>query len=482
MDKQPNILLIMSDQHSPHLLGCAGDSVVRTPTLDGLAERGVRFTSTYCANPLCVPSRMTFLTSRHCSDIRVWTNRCKLASDIPTFAHYLVNAGYETILCGRMHFVGPDQRHGFERRILGDVDPKLEHIPLLTTGQTAGGVKIAGPGRTAYIRYDEEVTRICCEFLESWDTHPGDRPFFMTVGYVLPHCPYIAPKRLFDEYLQTVDVPQIPADYHDTLHHFMRLWREHRCVDELTEEQVRTARAAYYGLVTLMDELIGNILSVLAKTHFSDDTVVIYTSDHGEMAGEHRMWWKSSFYEGSVGVPLIFSWPGCFAENRTVAAVTSLLDVGPTLVELAGSEAMSQVRGHSLMRFLTGDGIVPDWPDTAFAELDGLLGGIPGRMIRRGPWKLNYYHGYERPQLFHLGSDPGEWHDLGDDASHAAVRDELLTTVQKGWSGEEILRILHAAQTDRKVLTEYRRRACMSTGDPPDRWTAPDRCNLFPEL
>lgn len=112
MATQPNILLIMSDQHSPHMLGCAGDEVVRAPTLDRLAERGVRFTNTYCANPLCVPSRMAFLTSHHSSDIRVWTNNCRLQSDIPTFVHHLVNAGYETVLCGRMHFNSPDQRHG----------------------------------------------------------------------------------------------------------------------------------------------------------------------------------------------------------------------------------------------------------------------------------------------------------------------------------------------------------------------------------
>ena len=140
MADTPNILLIMSDQHSPRFLGCAEDEVVRTPTLDRLAEGGVRFANNHCANPLCVPSRMTFLTSRHSSDIRVWTNRCRLQSDIPTFVHHLVNAGYETTLCGRMHFNGPDQRHGFERRIIGDISPQLGHIPSYTAGQTAAGV------------------------------------------------------------------------------------------------------------------------------------------------------------------------------------------------------------------------------------------------------------------------------------------------------------------------------------------------------
>jgi len=481
MPERPNILLIMSDQHNPHFLGCAGDEIVRTPTLDGLARRGVQFTNAYCGNPLCVPSRMTFLTSRHGSDIRVWTNGCRLQSEIPTFMHHLVNAGYENILCGRMHFTGPDQRHGFERRIIGDVHAKLEHIPLFTTGQTAKGVRIAGPGHTAYGCYDEEVTRVCCQFLDSWDRCPGERPFFMTVGYVLPHCPYIAPKRLFDEYYDKVHVPRLPDGYHDSLHPFMQLWRKHRSVDELTDEQVRVARAAYYGLVTLMDELIGNIVSTLAKTHFGENTLIIYTSDHGEMAGEHGMWWKSSFYEGSVAVPLIFSWPGHLAEGRDIASVTSLLDIGPTLVELAGGAPMAGVSGQSLNGFLTGSGDVPNWHDTAFSELGGLQNDAPGRMIRRGPWKLNYYHGYDRPQLFNLESDPEEWNDLGDDKSYASIRDELLAEVHKGWSGELILRALETIQPDRQVLSEFRKNARSSDDDPPDRWTAPDGCNVFPE-
>jgi len=481
MPKQPNILLIMSDQHNPHILGWAGDEIVRTPTLDRLAQRGVRFTNTYCANPLCVPSRMTFLTSRYSSDIRVWTNSCRLQSDITTFVHHLVNAGYETVLCGRMHFNGPDQRHGFERRIIGDVHPKLEHIPRSTTGQTADGVKVAGPGRTAYTRYDEEVTQVCCKFLEAWDENPGDRPFFMTVGYVLPHCPFIAPKRLFDEYFEKIDLPQLPEGYHDSLHPFMQSWREHRKVDELTAEQVRIARAAYYGLVTFMDELIGEILSTLASTRFGEDTLIIYTSDHGEMAGEHRMWWKSSFYEGSVGVPLIFSWPGQLAEDREINRVSSLLDIGPTLVDFAGGEAISQSRGRSLKGFLTGDGEISNWSDTAFAELGGLGGDAPGRMIRRGPWKLNFYHGHERPQLFNLESDAGEWHDLANDAAYATIQEELLAEVKASWSGEDVLRTLETAQKDRQILEAFRKNTRNSAGDPPDRWTAPDGCNIFPE-
>ena len=484
--ERPNILLIMSDQHSPRLLGCAGDSIVRTPSLDRLAEQGVRFENHHCANPLCVPSRMTFLTSRHSSDIGVWTNQCRLESTIPTFVHYLGNADYETVLCGRMHFTGPDQRHGFERRILGDVHAKLEHIPMFTTGQSADGVKIAGPGRTAYTRYDQEVTHVCRQFLETRDKSPGDRPFFMTVGFVLPHCPFIAPKQLFEEYLEQVDLPQLPADYHQSLHPFMKIWRAIRKVDELADEEVRIARAAYYGLVTLMDQLIGQILDTLVQTRFGENTLVIYTSDHGEMAGEHRMWWKSSFYQSSVGVPLIFSWPGRLAEGLTIHQVTSLLDVGPTLVEMADGSPMQNVSGQSLCRLLNGYDHINDWPDTAFAELGGLTGNDPGRMIRRGLWKLNYYHGYDRPQLFNLEEDPHEWHDLGGDSDYSEIRHELLAEVLKDWSGEAVLRRTETATHDRQILEMFHQKTQHSRRSPaddlPDRWTAPDGCNIFPEI
>lgn len=482
MARRPNILLIVSDQHSPHVLGCAGDPVVRTPALDQLAARGVRFTDTSCASPLCVPSRMTFLTSRTCSDIEVWTNACRLRSDIATFVHHVVKAGYESVLCGRMHFVGPDQRHGYERRIIGDVHAHLEHISRATCGQTAEGITgWSGPGRTAYECYDEAVTQTAAQFLRERSGQPGERPFFLTVGYVLPHCPYIAPKRLYDEYHDAVDVPEVTPEYLAGLHPALQQWHQHRATQSIPAADRRAARAAYYGLVTRTDELVGDVLGALAETSFADDTIVIYLSDHGEMAGEHGMWWKSSFYQGSVGVPMIWSWPGHFAEGRTVDQVTSLLDVGPTLVDLADGEPMPCVAGRSLTGFLTGDGDVPDWPDVAFAENYARQDEPVARMVRRGPWKLNCYDGHDLPQLFNLADDPAELHDLGADPAHAAVRDELLELVHQGWSAERVESAVGRLYADRPVLSAWSQQVQRATLDPPDRWTAPDGCNVFPE-
>ncbi len=480
MSDRPNILLLLSDQHSPHLLGCAGEPIVRTPHLDRLAAEGVRFSDVSCGNPLCVPSRMSFLTSRDCSAIGVWTNGCQLGSQHPTFVHHLVNAGYDSTLCGRMHFVGQDQRHGYERRIIGDVHAFYKKVPPSTCGQMAAGVRPAGPGITSYKCYDDAVTENAKRFLENWDESPGERPFFMTVGWVLPHCPYICPKPLFDEYYPQVEPPALPPGYHDRLHPFLKQWRQTREVDTLTDEEVRVARAAYYGLVTYTDQMVGDILATLARTRYADNTVVIYTSDHGEMAGEHRMWWKSSFFQGSVGVPAIWHWPGRFAAGQTVDAVTSLLDIGPTLVDIAGGDPMPRVRGRSLASFLNGQGAPDGWQDVVYSEYGGLQGDAPGRMVRQGPWKLNHYHGHDRPELYHLGKDPGEWHDLGADPAYAEIRGELEQMVLDGWSGEAVLRASRQIDSDLPVLRQYNQTARRSRTDPPDRWTAPEDCEEWP--
>lgn len=481
MPAQPNIVLLLSDQHAPSALGCAGHPFVRTPHLDALAARGVRFADTSCGNPLCVPSRMTFLTARHSSDIAVWTNACQLPSNLATFVHHLTIAGYETILCGRMHFDGLDQRHGYERRILGDVHAHLEHIPRATCGQHADGVRPAGPGRTAYQVYDDAVFATAREFLAGWDAAPGDRPFFLTVGGVLPHCPFICPKPLFDEYFPLTDVPALPPDYLATLHPYLRRWRECRAVDTLTEHEIRTARAAYYGLVTYLDQLIGNLLATLAATRYADNTIVIYASDHGEMAGHHRMWWKSSFYQESVGVPQIWSWPGHFGAGRVCERVTSLLDVGPTLVDLADGEAMPLVRGRSLRGFLE-EGDVPGWDDVAYSEYGGLQGDLPARMVRRGPWKLCHYHGHDQPQLFHLHDDPGEWHDLGTSAEHTALAAELQALVRDGWDGQHVADAVARVNADHRVRQQFAKAVRPAPERVPDRWTAPDGCNVWPEI
>lgn len=453
MNKRPNILLIMSDQHNPHILGCAGDPVIRTPNLDRLAANGKRFTSTYCAAPVCVPSRMAFMASRQCSEIAVWSNGHMLDSRIPTFADALAEQGYQTVLCGRMHFRGPDQWHGFEQRLFGDfyditwegggeepytVGPvggmlrggafgdlpdQLGVTQREFFGQNKGTVKAAAAGRTAMIAYDEQVTDHACAFLDNQE-YDDDRPLAMVVGLFLPHNPLVCPREQFDYYHDRVEVPKIDPDWAANLN--PGNYRNRDRYIGLSEAEQRRGRAAYYGLVEVMDEQIGRLLDSLAASPLADDTMVIYTSDHGDMAGEHGLWMKSTFYEGAACVPMIWSWPGQIAAGTVDTRVNSLIDIGPTLADYAGrTEPFAS--GRSLRPLLQDDQDV-DWPDTAICESSSR-----GCMIRHGRWKLSLYSGVDQPELFDLEADPNECHDLGGDPAYHDLCNRLLEQIRELW-------------------------------------------------
>jgi len=325
--------------------------------------------------------------------------------------------------------------------------------------------------------YDEAVTESACRFLAEWDRQSPAKPLLLVVGYVLPHCPYICPPELFRYYHQRVTVPQLPAGYLEKLHPADRADRQRRGYDEPTDEQVRVARAAYYGLVEYHDRLCGRVLEALRRTRFADHTIVIYTSDHGEMAGEHRRWAKSVFYEASVGVPMIWSWPGRFRTGATVRHVTSLLDIGPTLLEFAGAPPMKNVAGRSLRAFLTGSGEANRWPNDALAECCGAPAAYPSRMLREGPWKIIVHHGYEQPQLFHLEEDPQEWNDRRDDPACADIRQRLLRRVREGWDGERVANALK--QVKQRQQTALKKAQAYATPTP-DFWEMPPDANVFP--
>ena len=478
-DSRPNIVLIMSDQHNPHVLGCAGDPYVQTPNLDAIAARGARFTSMYCPYPLCVPSRMGFMAGRYPSEVDVWDNGSPLATNVPTFAHGLGAAGYEAVLCGRMHFVGADQFHGFERRIMGDVSGSMLSSEILgpgpyrTNGQTAYAVQVSGHGRAAYAAYDVEVTRRACEFIR--ERPEDERPYCLVVGLILPHNPLICDRDLFDHYMGVLgDAPETPESTRARLHPAMRKWRERRWVDDISPEEARRGRAAYYGLVTELDRNIGRVLEALDEKG-SDETLVLYTTDHGDMNGEHGIWWKSSFYEGSAGVPCLAAWPGVIPEGLRVDAVSNLVDLGPTVLDIVGGPSLPDANGRSLADFLRG-GAPERWPDETFCEYLGLLGDKPGCMIRSGPWKLNYHSEFQTYQLFNIEDDPGELDDLRDDPDLRELADGLLTRIHGRWSAERTLERVERKNRARLYIGECGH-APLPHGI--ERWTPPEDANAF---
>ena len=462
---RPNILVIMTDQHSKYFLGCYGNKIVRTPHLDQLASEGMRFQNTYCSAPLCVPSRMSFMTSRAPSRNRVWNNQGILSPGVPTWAHVLAAEGYETSLVGRMHFTGPDQRHGFTSRPIGEYSAKHPGSPYKSShpeariyyhggsGQSRSCVELAGRGRTSYQHFDEVITEAACEYLRTRASSSG-KPFAASVGLLLPHCPFIAPKPLYDYYYDRVDLPLTGGEEPPTIQRFRRL---RGILEPLPVERIRVARAAYYGMCEHMDMLVGKILACLEETGLARNTLVIYCTDHGEMAGDHNCWWKSNYYEGSVGVPMIARLPGTVPAGSISDAVCNLMDLGPTMAEIADGE-MPDVDGRSLWSTLQGNHPT-DWRDETFSEFCDRVGDLylPSRMIRSGRWKLWVYPDKERlpPALFDLQNDPLEQNDLGQTAAFDDVREQLTAKVLANWNPQEVQREGRQAVTDWGTLSRW---------------------------
>ena len=424
--RRPNILVIMSDEHDPAVMGCSGHPQVQTPNLDRLAGEGTLFDSAYCNSPICVPSRMAFFTGNYCHRIGVWDLGSALPAEIPTFGHYFTAAGYETVLCGRTHMPGGDRLHGFGTRLYDDMDAwRSRGVPRRTPEARRGSnshVTECGPGHGAWYDYDTTVADLSVRFLEGKAAHPSERPWLLYSGLMYPHFPLTCPPRYYRRYDPAAVIPaDLRGETLESQHAAIRQLRYFFHNDEIVPEPVqRRALASYYGLVTLVDDLVGSMLKVIDNSPLRENTVVLYVSDHGEMAGQHGIWQKQCFYEASVRVPMILRTPRGAAGQRSDANV-SLVDVLPTLLDLAGLQIPSGLPGTSLARLRSGTGAAER---AVFSEYhaQGMLEG--GFMVRRGNYKYNYYVGHE-PQLFDLREDPGEFTDLAADPRHAPVRADL---------------------------------------------------------
>lgn len=458
--EKPNILILMADQLAPAWLPFHGPSPVKAPIMSQLAAEGVVFDSAYCNSPLCAPSRFSFLSGQLPSRIGAYDNACEFAADQPTVAHYLRYQGYRTILSGKMHFVGPDQLHGFEERLTTDIYPAdFGWTPDWTDFQTRpswyhsmDSVLSAGTCiRTNQLDFDEEVTFATRRKLFEMARGKDDRPFFMIASLTHPHDPFAIPRRYYDLY-DDAEIPMprisIPAAERDP--HSQRLRHVFGAdLDQVTEAQIRAARRAYFGAISFVDEQFGSILSALDETGMAGDTIVIVLADHGEMLGERDLWYKMTFFEGGARVPLIVHAPSRFQPKR-VAANVSLVDVLPTLVELGGGvpEPMTNpLDGHSLVPHLTGDG----GHDEVIAEYLAESAIAPIVMIRRGA--LKYVHSPADPdQLYDLSADPDELTNLATDPALAATLAAFRAEVADRWNLPEIQREVIASQRRRRLI------------------------------
>ena len=451
----PNILVIMSDEHAPQFSGFGGHPIVKTPHLDALAERGVHFRNAYCNSPLCVPSRMSFMTGRYPHHNGAYDNATALSSDAVTWAHLLRAAGYDAALSGKQHFVGPDQLHGFQAQLAFDLHASNHHgVFDWSKGTPAAerpwpGVAQAGPGSTREIEVDDQVEAAALAYIK--DPARKQRPWVLDVGFIAPHFPLVVPQRYWDMYPpEEMDLPVLPPGHAESQHPvFQRMRGMFGSLQLFPEEQVRRARAAYYGLITYLDDKVGRLVAALEETGQLEHTLIIYTSDHGEMNGEHGMWRKSNFYEQSVRVPLIMSGTGLVPQGRVVEQAVSLVDVVATMVEAAGAEPITPLDGHSLLPLARGEDT--RGPDVVFSEY--LAHGVarPVAMLRRGRYKLIYSLD-DPPILFDLQTDSGEFHDLGADPAHAATREELRAALLEHWNPVALEQRIRQEQKERILI------------------------------
>jgi choline-sulfatase len=431
MTEKPNILILFSDQHNRKLSGCYGNGLIRTPNIDRLASGGMTFTDAYCPAPLCVPSRMSFMTGCQPSTLKIRTNYGILPSEVPCWTHYLGLAGYEPRLIGRMHFVGPDQHHGFFREI-GELAQPVNSWTIRNEGnrQNRNSVKVGGKGLSPYLWYDRQIAEYTCEFLRN-RAENASRPFAAVAGFLAPHNPYIAPPELFDYYYERIDIP----DDEMTAPQSIDIYKQnHGFKPAFKKEQIHRTRAAYFGLCEAFDQVVGTILECLDETGLNKNTIVVYMSDHGDMAGEKGCWTKSCYYEGSAGVPLIIRAPGITKPGARCSNIVNLYDLAPTFCNLAGAESMRHIDGHSLLNLMKGDS--SGWKDETFSELFNIAGNIVSRMVRSKEWKLwqDETSGVP-PALFNLNDDD-ELNDLGKNPQYAAIRERLLTRLHKDWSAK----------------------------------------------
>jgi len=463
----PNILIIMADQLNPAFLPAYGHKIVKAPNIDALAREGVTFANAYCNSPLCSPSRAVFMTGQLPSRTGVYDNASEFRADIPTFAHYLRTAGYRTILSGKMHFCGPDQMHGFERRLTTDIypadygwTPDWEHPSERPDwyhnmrSVTQAGLCV----RTNQLDFDDEVVFEAERAIYDEARTADKRPFLLVASLTHPHDPFAIPEKYWNLYRDAdIDMPDPAPAPRDP--HTLRL--RHVCAmdsEPITEQNVRDARHAYYGAISYVDENVGRLTAALKATGLDGNTIVIFASDHGEMLGERGLWYKMNYFEGGARVPLIISAPGRFAK-RTVDAAVSLADVAPTLVDLSGGHASAldqTLDGRTLLPHLeSGAG-----HDEAIGEYCAEGAIAPMVMIRRGRWK--YAHSAPDPDmLFDLHADKGERRNLAAEPAHADTVAAFRDEVARRWDLAKLDADVRASQARRRLVN-----AALSRGEP----------------
>lgn len=458
----PNIVLLMSDQHRADIIGCAGDPVVKTPNIDRLAREGVRFDRVYCSGPLCMPSRASVVTERYVRDHGVFENNSEVPEGMPTFLDRLREAGYHTAEIGKMHLWAHGIRHAPHTR---DMAWRLEQLGFAETIETVG--------KLATVRHDSYYTDYLKErglldsyrnfmaghrhamrrpeappswtvkpaplevrdYVDVWhgmrsaqwiDEYNRSQPFFLWVGFPGPHDPWDAPSAAVERYRgaempmpRSVEPPEMPAA--GPLQTFLRVMMFYSDTDTMTVDGIEKMRRAYYANISLIDDAVGAIVAALERRGMLDNTWIIYTTDHGEMMGEHRMLAKMVFYEPAVRVPLVFRPPGGTAP-REISERAQLIDLSTTIRDIAGAPPLERSEGQSMLAAVRGEGEYRGRPVLPTENF-----GFAGFLRERH--KLVVYENTMEPvQLFDLAADPKEDRNVVGNPDYAKILNEMMET------------------------------------------------------
>ena len=421
--KPRNLLVIMSDEHSPKVLGCAGHPVIHTPNLDALAARGTAFGAAYTTSPVCIPARAGFACGKYIHQIGFWDNADAYDGSVPSGHHLLRESGHRVVSIGKLHFRLAGEDHGFseEQIPMHIYEGKGDLLGLIRDDMPPRGnskkmIALAGPGESTYTFYDKEICSRAQVWLREQAPRRHAKPWVLFVSFVAPHFPLTAPPEHYYRYwYRELPMPKLYAREQRPRHPYVVDYGRNFNYDDYFEspQDVKKALSGYFGLVSYLDENIGKVLAALREAGLDEDTVVMYTSDHGDNLGARGLWGKSTMYEEIAGVPLILSGPGIAAGNRVDTPV-SHVDAFPTILEIAGERMPAGYPGVSLIDI--ANGAKPD--RTVLSEYHGMGSSTGAFAVRVGKWKYVHYAKYG-PQLFDLECDPDEIRDLAGDPGHA---------------------------------------------------------------
>ena len=454
-----NILIIMVDQLNGTLFPDGPAEWLYAPNLKKLAKKSVRFENCYTASPLCAPGRASFMSGQLPSISGVYDNAAEFPSDLPTYAHHLRRAGYQTALSGKMHFVGPDQLHGFEERLTTDIYPadfgwtpdyRKPGERIDWWYHNMGSVTGAGVAEISnQMEYDDEVAYEATRKLFDLSRGHDPRPWCLTVSFTHPHDPYVARKKYWDLYEDCEHLlPKVSAmDYDDHDPHSKRIfdandWRNF----DITEDDIRKSRRAYFSNISYLDDKIGEILDTLERTR--QEAVILFVSDHGDMLGERGLWFKMTFYEGASRVPMMLHVPGMAPHHETTPV--SNIDVCPTLCDLVGismDEVDPWTQGESLLPLINGQRRVSPVAMEYAAEASY----APLVSLRQGNYKFNRC-ALDPDQLFDLASDPNELINVIDDTAHADAAEKFKKMANARWDLTQFDEEVRRSQARRWVV------------------------------